>query len=149
MEIIRISYFYDHPLQGYGRLDDTNEIVAFMILEDDGWTKLSDIIEFKDSERIFVKNPLDGTIKPDISNLNPDKYHGRIGKDINELLSYFGDEEDEGGWFICQWGSYSIYQTPSDIDIDKWINPIEANWKFIKNLSERYIYRKDDCIYCV
>ncbi len=136
MEIIRISYFYDHPLQGYGRLDDTNEIVAFMILEDDGWTKLSDINEkYKD---------LDKTTVPDISELDSDRYHGR--NHMNGLLRYFGDEE---GWYICQWGLYSIYLAPSDIDIDKWINPIEANWKFIKNLSERYIYRKDDCKYCV
>lgn len=156
MEIIRISYFYDHPLQGYGRLDDTNEIVAFMILEDDGWTKLSDIIdmniiEFKDSERIFTKNPfdekykdLDKTTIPDISDLDPDRYHGR--NNMNDLLIYFGED---GGWNICVWSLYSIYLAPSDIDIDKWINPIEANWKFIKNLSERYVHREKDCKYCV
>lgn len=149
MEIIRISYFYDHPLQGYGRLDDTNEIVAFMILEDDGWTKLSDIIdmniiEFKDSERIFVKNPLDKTTVPDISGLDSDKYHGR--NNMNDLLRYFGDE---GGWYICQWGLYGIYLAPPDIDIDKWINPIDAKWQFVKNLSEKYVHREKDCKYCV
>ncbi len=86
MEIIRISYFYDHPLQGYGRLDDTNEIVAFMILEDDGWTKLSDISEkYKD---------LDKTTVPDISELDSDRYHGR--NNMNGLLRYFGDEEGIG-----------------------------------------------------